>query len=214
MFIGSGTMRQTRTAFAATIVAFAFCATAPGAQQHPTLVAQIAPGGQPAAPGTGAPSSPPGTQRTGPATSGPPAAPVPGLSPQPAQAPTPAQPRQVPGMTREPVPPPPGMTREPVPPLPGMTRQAVPPPPSYSEQALPPGAVEQPSTEKPRLRRRSAHVRRYAAIRIPRACRSVMFPRDPACGLHLPVTYGPYYYAPYPGYSAVYILCNRRGACR
>jgi hypothetical protein len=196
-------MRQARTAFAAGIVILAFCATAPGAPQDPARIAQIAPGGQPAAPGTGAPPSAPGAQRGTPTTSAPPGAPLPAPSPRPTQPPSTAQPSQAPS--------------SPEPGQPGTTPQATPPPPSRSEQALPPGGFEQPSTAEPTpRRRRSARVRRYVALRagIPRACRSVMFPRDPACGLYLPVTYGPYYYAPYPGYSPVYIFCSPRGPCR
>jgi hypothetical protein len=193
-------MRQVMTAFAAGIVTLTFYATAPGAPQDPALIAQIAPGGGPAAPGTGAQSPTPGAQRTAPPTTAP-GAPV-GPAPRPTQPPTTTvQPGQAPS------PPEPGR--------PGATPQTTPPAPSRSEQALPPGGVEQPSAvEPPPPRRRSARVRRYVGVRIPRACRSVMFPRDPACGLYLPVTYGPYYYAPYPGYSPVYIFCSGRGPCR
>jgi hypothetical protein len=153
----------------------------------------------------GAPSSTPGAQlgapttATPPPTTAPPGAPV-APAPQPTLPPTIAQPGQPPS--------PPGQ--------PGTTPQATPPSPSRSDQVVPPSGSEESSTAKPTpRRRRAAHVRHYVRERprISRACRSVMFPRDPACGLYLPVTYGPYYYGPYPGYSPVYIFCSG-GGCR
>jgi hypothetical protein len=162
-----------------------------------------------------------------PPTSAQPAAPAPAGA-QPTQPAAPSQPPPQPGQVpsppelgqREAIPQPVAPSQPPQPgqvPSPPETgqREAIPqpaqPPPSREfQQTRPIGGMEQPPPSgeaeqpAPQRRRRATRVRRHVGLYQPRvspACRSVIFPRDPACGLYLPVTFGPYYYGPYPATS-------------